>query len=66
MIRNNQMKLFRILLMFILTILITNSLCYNLSITERIIIALYITSAFMVLDIYCPFVVIDEHNNKNK
>ena len=66
MIRNNQMKLFRILLMFILTILITNSLCYNLSITERIIIALYITSAFMILDIYYPFAVIDEQNHKNK
>ena len=65
MIHNNLTKIFRILFMFIITILVLNGMCYDLPIIQRIIISLYIASAFMILDMYIPYVIIDKDSDKD-
>ena len=60
MLSNARTKILRFILMFVAVVLIVNSMCPELSTTSRAMTGALMVSAFMIIDMYIPYVVIDD------
>ena len=67
MLSNTRTKILRFVLMLVAVVLIVNSLCPELSTTSRVMTGALMVGAFMVIDMYIPYVVIDDpYESKSK
>lgn len=67
MLSNTRTKILRVVLMFVAVVLIVNSICPELSTTSRAMTGALMVGAFMVIDMYVPYVVIDDpYESKSK